>query len=212
MTYIELLKDKPLYCVIVLISLLAGEFYYLLKIKSDEKFKIKALIFTLSGVFAILSSLAACSFLSLLYSDEKSGYKSVFSIFYALATFPWFALLLRYTAKETVSLDEYLNPLLISVTLSRVACMFEGCCSGTIGAAYLEAFLALSLLIYNIATKKLKLTVFYAIYFLWRFISEFFKDTYKIEKIGALSPLQYIALLIVALSIIKIIAPERRKK
>lgn len=212
MKYVELLKDKPLYCIIILISLLAGECYYLLKIRKGENFKIKALIFTLSGVFAILFSLAACSFLSLLYSDEKSGYKSVFSIFYALATFPWFVLLLRYAAKETTSLDEYVNPLLISITLSRVACMFEGCCSGTIGAAYLEAFLTLSLLLYNIATKKLKLTVFYTIYFLWRFISEFFRDTYKIEKIGVLSPLQYVALTIVAISIIKIIVPERRKK
>lgn len=212
MKYIETLKDSPVYCVIVLISLLAGEAYYLIKIKSDEKFKTKAVIFTLSGLFSIMFSLAACSFVSLLYSNEKSVYRSVFSIFYALAVFPLCNYCLKAAAKESFSFNECINPILLAITLSRVACIIEGCCSGTIGAAYIEALLTLSLFVYNIATKKLKAEIFYIVYFLWRFFAEFFKDTYKIEKIGALSTLQYIALLIVALSILKKFLPERRKK
>ncbi len=210
MIYLDLFVNKPLYCIIIIVALIAGLGYYLVSIKNAERFKLKAVIFLLSGTFSIVLSLSICALVSMIFSDKKAGYRSVFSIFYAFITFPFFTGLLQKSAKMKLDFKEYVNPVLLSITIARIACMVEGCCNGSIYAAYVEAGITLSLFIYNQIKKDLNFPTLYAIYPTWRFIAEFFKETYDIEKLGILTLMQYAAGIAVVLSIIVITLPKRR--
>ncbi len=210
MIYLDLFVNKPLYCLIIIAALITGLIYYLISIRKTERYKVKAVIFLLSGMFSIVLSLSICAFVSMIFSDKKAGYRSVFSIFYAFITFPFFAGLLQASAKMKFDFKPYVNPILLSITIARIACMVEGCCSGSIYAAYIEAGITLSLFIYNHVKKDLNFPMLYAIYPTWRFIAEFFKETYDIEKLGILTLMQYAAGVAVVLSIIVITLPKRR--
>ncbi len=210
MIYLDLFVNKPLYCFIIIAALIAGLTYYLISIRKTERYKLKAVIFLLSGGFSIVLSLSICALVSMIFSDKKAGYRSIFSIFYAFISFPFFAGLLQKSAKMKFDFKQYVNPILLSITLSRIACMAEGCCSGRIYAAFIEAGITLSLFIYNLIKKDLNFPMLYAIYPTWRFIAEFFKETYDIEKLGILTLMQYAAGIAVVLSIIVITLPKRR--
>ncbi len=210
MIYLDLLVNKPLYCAIIAVALISGVAYYLISIEKAEKFKLKAIIFLLSGLFSVILSLSVCALVSLIFSGKKAGYRSVFSIFYAFISFPFFTFILQKSAKLKLDFSGYVSPLLLSITIARIACMTEGCCNGKIYAAYIEAGITLSLFIYNQIKKDLSFSTLYAIYPAWRFIAEFFKETYDVEKLGILTLMQYVATVAVVFAIIVITLPKRR--
>lgn len=198
MIYINLLKDKPFYVSIIVFSLILGATYYAIT-NHNEDVKDKIIFFT-SGALSIISSLIICSFVSLLF-NKKSGYRSFFSIFYAFSTFPIYTLILSKALNYEPNYSSFLPSILLAISFARIACIFEGCCNGKIGAVYIEIVTCLSLFAYDLIKKNLKFPVFYFIYAAWRFLADFFKETYLFEKIGPFSPTQYISIIILGLTI-----------
>lgn len=208
MIYIDLLKEKPFYVSVIIFSLVLGGIYYAITNRAADK-KEKLIFFT-SGVLSIISSLIICSFLSLIF-NKKSGYRSIFSIFYAFSTFPLYAFILSKALDFQPDYSSFTAPILLAISTSRIACLVEGCCNGKIGAVYIEIVIALSLFTYNLIKKNLKFSVFYFIYAAWRFLADFFKETYAFEKIGPFSPTQYISIVILALTIAFLIRLKKEK-
>lgn len=208
MIYINLLKDKPFYVAIIIFSLVLGGTYYAITNRAANG-KEKS-IFFISGALSIISSLIICSLLSLFFG-KKSGYRSIFSIFYAFSTFPLYALTLSKALNFEPNYSSFSSSILLAISFARIACVVEGCCNGKIGAVYIEIVTCLSLFTYNLIKKNLKFSVLYFIYAAWRFSADFFKETYRFEKIGPFSPTQYISIIILVVTIALLIRLKKEK-
>lgn len=212
MFYLKIISEQPAYIITIALGLLIGLTYYILTHKNEKDFKTNLFVFIVSSIASIMFSLVICSLISKAFFDKTEGYRSVFSIFYAVISFPCFVSLLQKTAKTKISLDCYTNAVLLSIAISRIACIIENCCMGTIGAAYIEIALTVALLLYNIIRKRLTYMSAFSIYFIWRFIADFFKDAYKIEKLGILTPVQYLSATAIIFTIIYLILQKRRNQ
>lgn len=207
----ELFKDQPLYCIIVILSLVTGLVYFILTDVKNKNFKYDLTVFCVSGVLSIISSVLVCLTVSKAFSNEKYAYRSVFSIFYAFITFPVFLFVLQKALNLPFDLSPFLNSIILSMFLARIACLTEGCCDGSIHAVKIEMIILALFFVYNVIKRNLYPSVFYAVYSLWRFIADFFKFAYEVERFGPFSVVQYLALIVIALSISIIIYKRRRK-
>lgn len=207
----EVLKNQPLYCVVIFLSLLTGLVYYVIVNRKKETFTSGVFVFCFSGTASILASAGICCLLSKLFSTEKYAYNTVFSIFYAIITFPVFVFILQKASYKPFDLSPYLNPVVLSSFLSRIACLKEGCCDGSIHAVKIEMALLLLLFIYNTIKKNLSFEAFLLCYSLWRFIADFFKIAYNFERLGPLTVVQYCAAVVILLSILALLYKRRQK-
>lgn len=210
--YLSVILNQTLYFIIICFALLCGFCYYILTVKNQTDKRLKILVFTVSAILSIIVSLTVCKIIGMVFSTQTSAYKPVFSVFYTLFAFPFFIKLLEKTINKSFGFKDYVNPILVSIIIARFGCIVEGCCGCNLFIPHLEVLILTALLIYNIVTKKLKFSATCLLYALWRFVAEFFKDTYFFEKLGPFSLLQYMAGLMICLSIIYITQPKRRVK
>lgn len=202
MPYLDVIKSSPWYFAIVIFALIVGALTFVFTNRRKENFSVNLVVFIVASLASIVFSLAVSGLLSIAYSRKTEGYRSVFSIFYAFVSFFPCAMILKKTVSDEVDIIIYLSPILITIFLSRIACLTEGCCQGKIYAVYIEMLLVAILIIYNAVKRNLTCPVVIIIYTAWRFIAEFFKDAYTYEKLGVLTPVQYISLLAILLSIL----------
>lgn len=202
MPYLNVIKSSPWYFAIVIFSLIIGATTFVFTNKRKENFSVNLVVFIVASLASIVFSLAVSRLFSTAYSKKTEGYRSVFSIFYTFVSFVPFVLILKKAVNAKVDVNTYLQPILIAIFLSRIACLTEGCCQGTIYAVYMEMLLVAILIIYNALKRNLTFPVVIIIYTAWRFIAEFFKDAYTYEKLGVLTPVQYVSLLAILLSIL----------
>lgn len=202
MPYLDVIKSSPWYFAIVIFALIVGALTFVFTNRRKENFSVNLVVFIVASLASIVFSLAVSGLLSIAYSRKTEGYRSVFSIFYAFVSFFPCAMILKKTVSDEVDIIIYLSPILIAIFLSRIACLTEGCCQGKIYAVYIEMLLVAILIIYNAVKRNLTCPVVIIIYTAWRFIAEFFKDAYTYEKLGVLTPVQYISLLAILLSIL----------
>ena len=73
--------------------------------------------------------------------------------------------------------------ILLAIFIARIGCSIEGCCQGRLYLATVEELLCLTCFVL-IKSGKIKITFnqFYVGYMLWRFVAEFFKESYHLER------------------------------
>lgn len=208
MTYINIFINQPIYCAIIGLAILIGVIYFVIVNRKDEELGIKLFTLGVSGTFSIIMSTIACFAVSFSFSIDTTPYRSIFSIFYTFALFPVFVFLLKQMTHEPIVYQDYVNPIILTIMLARFACLYQGCCGGTIYAVHIEIVLLLALFIVNLITKKINMPTLYILYPLWRFIADFFKESYKYESSGGLSVTQCLAILCIVVAITVIVAPK----
>ncbi|MBR7136001.1 MAG: hypothetical protein IKD14_02635 [Clostridia bacterium] len=206
-TLFNIISAKPLFFIIIGLSLLTGIIYYAVSVIKTKKAVRKIIIFICSGILAMLVTVAVCNYVALLLSTEKFTYKPVFSIFYAFCFFPPIAFIFQKALRIETDFEPYVTPIMLSIGLSRIACLIEGCCGGTINAAHIECLLCLGIAVYNMIKKDFSFGFMFVVYLVWRFAADFFKETFKIEALGPFTSAQYLCLLSVMAAIIVITMP-----
>lgn len=207
----EFFSDHLAYSVIVVLSLITGLCYYIISCKNKPDFKNNIAVFCVSGALSIVFSLFVCRTVSSLIFSQKYGYSTVFSIFYAFASFPVFAFILQKVSDRKFDFNTAVKPVILAIVLARIACITDGCCDGTIYAVKIECAVLLLLFVYDIVRNNLGYETFCLIYSLWRFSADFFKLAYKYEKLGPLTLVQYVALIVALVSSFVIIYKRRSK-
>ena len=183
---------------------------YLISIKNKPQFINNLLAVIVSGGLSIVASCAVCFAVSKLFSNKNLAYRSVFSIFYTLCTFPLFAFCCKKTFANTFDINTTAPYILLTLFIARIGCSIEGCCQGTIYAATIEELLCLTGFVLMMTNKiKKSFLHFFIAYMIWRFFAEFFKESYKIELVGFFSLIQYVAILATLISSIVLIKKEK---
>ncbi|MBQ2908608.1 MAG: hypothetical protein IJE56_01495, partial [Clostridia bacterium] len=102
--------------------------------------------------------------------------------------------------------------ILLAIFIARIGCSIEGCCQGRLYLATVEELLCLTCFVL-IKSGKIKITFnqFYIGYMLWRFVAEFFKESYHLELIGVLSLVQYVAIFAILIFSIQLIKSKEIK-
>ena len=212
MRYIETFINHPIYSIIIGVALLLSLTLYLVSIRKQKDFAKTCVATLLSGALSLVLSLAVCFAVSQLFSTEKLVYRSVFSIFYTVLLFPVFAQIFKKTFAKSFDINGVTPYVLLAIFIARIGCSIEGCCQGTIYAATIEELLCLTCFVL-IKSGKLKITFnqFYIGYMLWRFVAEFFKESYHLELIGVLSLVQYVAIFAILIFSIQLIKSKEIK-
>ena len=212
MRYIETFINHPIYSIIIGVALLLSLTLYLVSIRKQKDFAKTCVAASLSGALSLVLSLAVCFAVSQLFSTEKLVYRSVFSIFYTVLLFPFFAQIFKKTFAKSFDINGVTPYVLLAIFIARIGCSIEGCCQGRLYLATVEELLCLTCFVL-IKSGKLKITFnqFYIGYMLWRFVAEFFKESYHLELIGVLSLVQYVAIFVILMFSIQLIKSKEIK-
>lgn len=208
--FIQSIKSQPIYYAIILSSCIVSAAYYIYTVKDKKDFKDLLFMAIVNTVAGVLLSCAAATLISETLSTEERRLFSPFGIYYGLAFFSLSALITCKTYNID-AFDGYVNAMLVFICLSRLACVYAKCCGGSFPVVQTEIIFCCAALIYNAICKKIKYTSFYMGYSLFRFVVEFFKRTYKIEKIWLFTPLQYMAIIALAVTVLILLHRQRSK-
>ncbi len=203
MNYVTFFINHTAYCIIIILALIVGLVSYILINKKQPALFVNLIAIALSGALSIVASCVVCILVSNLFTTQKLAYQSVFSIFYTICFFPLFMVLCQKTFAKGLDINTVTPSILLVIFVARIACAVEGCCQGRFYLATVEELLCLTGFVLYIA-KKLKMTFahFFIGYMTWRFIAEFFKESFTLERIGFLSLIQYVALIATLLATI----------
>lgn len=207
MMVVEQIQNAPIYSAIILLSFIVGTIYYFYLERKNDPY-LKCIVFVIAGTFSVIASTLLCALFSLVFNDKMSGYRSIFSIFYTLFTFPVFGFLLQKIFKLKVDFDSYLKPIIVTIFIARIACLYQGCCN-KYGLVYIEMAILLTVYILTLVIKKSNFFGFLLTYSIFRFISDFFKETFYYEQIGVLSMMQYMGFILICVCIVVIVTSKK---
>ncbi len=208
--YLEHFLQNPLYFIVILIAFLSGGAAYYFSQRTKRGTKLAA--FTLTSVLSLALSTSICLAVSAVFSKQKPAYRSFFSLYYYIISFAVISSFINKLIVIDFNLDDFTKPLLVNVCVARTACMIEGCCGGILPFSYIECLLSLLLLLYSLIWKAPFFYTFLTGYSIYRFISEFFKDTFLLERLGPLTVMQYVSLLAITFSTVIIIKKKERRE
>ena len=117
-TLFNIISAKPLFFIIIGLSLLTGVIYYAVSVIKTKKAVRKIIIFICSGILAMLVTVAVCNYIALLLSTEKFTYKPVFSIFYAFCFFPPIAFIFQKALRIETDFEPYVTPIMLSIPMN----------------------------------------------------------------------------------------------
>ncbi len=208
---IQSIKSQPKYYAIILFAGIVSAVYYIYKIKGEKDFKELLFMAVVNAFCGILLSIATATAISSALSTKDRYMFSPFGIYYGLVFFSLSAVIMAKVYKKN-NFDGYVNSILAFICLSRLACLYEKCCGGSFPIVQTEILLCCVTLVYNAITKKIKYKYFLCGYSVFRFVVEFFKNTYSIEKLWIFTPMQYMAIIVILIAVYTMFAGQRSKK
>lgn len=208
---VQSIKSQPKYYAIILFAGIVSAVYYIYKIKGEKDFKDLIFMAVVNAIVGVLLSTATATAISGALSTGDRYMFSPFGIYYGLVFFTLSAVIMAKVYKKS-DFDNYVNSMLVFICLSRLACLYAKCCGGSFPIVQTEILLCCIALVYNAITKKIKYKYFLCGYSVFRFVVEFFKNTYSIEKLWIFTPLQYLAIIVIFVAVYIMFAGQRSKK
>lgn len=208
---VQSIKSQPKYYAIILFAGIVSAVYYIYKIKGEKDFKDLVFMAVVNAIVGVLLSTATATAISGALSTSDRYMFSPSGIYYGLVFFTLSAVIMAKVYKKS-DFDNYVNSMLVFICLSRLACLYAKCCGGSFPIVQTEILLCCIALVYNAITKKIKYKYFLCGYSVFRFVVEFFKNTYSIEKLWIFTPLQYLAIIVIFVAVYIMFARQRSKK
>lgn len=179
------------------ITVTAAILFFFLVRKRFVRFYPSLLTAIFSAIVSFFLTIGLCRLKTYCLSARGVDISVNFCVAYALLLFVLTEAIFlpRFSDPKDLNLSFCVCPLVLA--LSRFACVLRGCCGGLLCLTEIALCAASFPLLLK---KKLGFSAFIAIYFLYRFLIEFFKPSYGYEKFHILSAFQICCLVLTALS------------